>query len=215
MTHQIIDIDNWNRKAQYALFKTFEQPFFNICAPVDCAPLYHFSKKNSLPFFYCMLHTVLKTIQSIDELRYRIEGDSVLDYKTIHCGVTILQEDNTFIYCTLAYHTELKEFIHIALQDIENQKKSKGFIPHGRKDVVYVSAIPWVSFTAFQHARTNDNTDSIPRIVIGKFYQENEALKIPVSLEIHHALADGYHTGLFFEQLQQNLSHYKNKTNED
>ena len=37
----------------------------------------------------------------------------------------------------------------------------------------------------------------------GKFYEAEGRVKMPVTLQIHHAVADGYHCSLFFEAVEQ------------
>ncbi len=206
MEYKKTDLQQWKRKEQYDFFKKFDQPFFNIIADIEVGPLYRYSKKHQLSYFYCTLHSLLKTVNEITEFKYRIEGEEVYEYNQIDAGVTILMEDKTFIYCTLQYKSDLHQFVKEAKEAVEEQKSSKGFLPHDRKNLVYVSAIPWVSFSGFQHARQNNPQDSVPRFVLGKFYEQGNKMKMPVSVEAHHALADGYHIGQFFEKIQEHIN---------
>ena len=205
MKSKKIDLQHWKRKDQYNFFKNFDQPFFNITADIEIESLYRYSKKHKLSFFYCILHSILKTVNEITEFRYRLVKDGVFEYSEIDAGVTILMEDKTFIYCTIKYKSDLHQFVKEAIEAVEKQKKSKGFLPHERKNLIYVSAIPWVSFTGFQHARQNNPEDSVPRFVLGKFYEQDSKMKMPFSVEVHHALADGYHLGQFYEKIQEHL----------
>ncbi len=198
-----INLATWKRLPQYEFFKTFDQPFFNITANINVTELYAYTKTNQLPYFYTMLHTLLKVIQTIPEFRYRIYHGDVYEYTSIDSGVTILLEDETFMYGTVAYKENLRDFIVKSQADVERQKKERGFVPHGEPNVIYVSALPWVSFTGFQHARKTGMEDSIPRFVFGKYFKEGNELKMPLSVEVHHALVDGFHVGQLFERLQK------------
>jgi chloramphenicol O-acetyltransferase type A len=203
MKYKKIDLQQWKRKDQYDFFKTFDLPFFNVVANVDVTELYTYSKQEKLPFFYTTLHCLLQTINAIPEFKCRIDKQEVIEYEEVHAGVTILKEDNTFLYGTIMYNKDLLQFVKEGKASVEEQKRTRGFLPHGHTDLIYVSALPWVSFTGFQHAKKTDHPDSIPRVVLGKYFEENERLKMPVSFEAHHALADGYHAGLFFQYFQQ------------
>ncbi|MBL4649330.1 MAG: hypothetical protein JKY03_06320 [Aureispira sp.] len=205
MNYKKIDRSTWKRLPQYEFFKTFEQPFFNVTANIEVTKLYDHCKANDLPYFYTVLHALLKTIQIIPEFRCRIHKGEVLEYNTINTGVTILQEDQNFIYGTLDYYEKLEDFIYKSQTAIDLQKKEKGFVPHTEPNVVYVSSLPWVSFTGFQHARKFDVEDSIPRFVFGKYFKEGEQIKMPLSVEVHHALVDGFHVGRLFELLKESL----------
>lgn len=205
MDYKKIDLESWKRRSQYEFFKTFEQPFFNVTAIIDVTSLYAYTKANDLPYFYTILHTLLAIVHEIPEFRYRIHQEEVLEYTSINAGVTILKEDENFMYGTLSYHDDLLHFIHQSQTAIELQKKEKGFVPHTQPNVIYVSSLPWVSFTALQHARKTSVEDSIPRFVFGKYFKEGQRLKMPLSVEVHHALADGFHVGRLFELLEKKI----------
>jgi chloramphenicol O-acetyltransferase type A len=70
--------------------------------------------------------------------------------------------------------------------------------------LVYFSAIPWISFTSFEHALQLPG-DSNPRVVFGRHREVAGRRQMPVSLALHHALADGLHAGRFFESFQKGL----------
>ncbi|MBG7630682.1 MAG: chloramphenicol acetyltransferase, partial [Bacteroidetes bacterium] len=42
--------------------------------------------------------------------------------------------------------------------------------------------------------------------VFGGLFNENGSKKIPFSVEVHHALMDGYHVGLLFKNMQQYIN---------
>ena len=47
--------------------------------------------------------------------------------------------------------------------------------------------------------------DSIPRILFGRCVREGKRMKMPVSVEVHHALVDGLDVARFFERFAANL----------
>jgi len=69
--------------------------------------------------------------------------------------------------------------------------------------VIYHTTLPWMSFTSFAHARNKGRGESIPRIVFGKFEEDNSRLMLPLSVEVHHALMDGLHVGRFFTNFEE------------
>ena len=46
----------------------------------------------------------------------------------------------------------------------------------------------------------------MPRIVIGELHGPDGSERLPVSVDVHHGLADGLHVGQFLEHLQARLS---------
>jgi chloramphenicol O-acetyltransferase type A len=49
--------------------------------------------------------------------------------------------------------------------------------------------------------------DSIPRFAWGKYFQEGDTWKMPLSVQGHHAVMDGIHMGRYYETLQGYLHH--------
>jgi chloramphenicol O-acetyltransferase type A len=47
--------------------------------------------------------------------------------------------------------------------------------------------------------------DSIPRISWGKYFRDDNLIKMPLSVQVHHALMDGFHVGRYFQQVQKYL----------
>src|SRR5690606_28011801 len=71
-----------------------------------------------------------------------------------------------------------------------------------RDDLLFTTSIPWVSFTSFAHPTHLHPADSIPRLAWGKRFEAGDALKMPLSVQGHHALMDGLHMGQYFERVQ-------------
>jgi chloramphenicol O-acetyltransferase type A len=63
--------------------------------------------------------------------------------------------------------------------------------------------IPWTSFTGF-NLNLQKGYDYFPPIfTIGKFYEENEKYMLPLALQVHHAVCDGFHATRFINGLQE------------
>lgn len=204
-----IDIQSWNRKAQFDFFREFEQPFFNICTQVEISSVYQECKNHGQPIFLSLLYLLNRSLDLVREFRLRIHENEVLEFQEIHIGATILQDDNTFLFCTIKDHPEYETFIKNAQHALEAQKSANVFQPHDALNMIFVSSLPWISFTGFKHARNNGQLDSIPKFVFGKFTAEKDQLILPISIEVHHALADGYHVGKLLETFQDQLNTFK------
>ena len=46
----------------------------------------------------------------------------------------------------------------------------------------------------------------MPRFAWGKFFEEGGSLKMPLAVQVHHALMDGVHVGKFYARMQEYLS---------
>ena len=199
--YHIIDIENWKRKAAFLFFKDFDDPFFNVSVNVDVTNLYEKCKSEKLSFTLSMLYYSNRILNSIPEFRMRLKGEEVLEFEKINVSFTVLHEDNTFTFCYLDFQEDFKSFVENGQKRIEEELKTKQL--DGKADLldtIHYSILPWLQFTTFKHARRFNTGDSIPKITIGKRFQENDKWKIPISVEVHHALMDGFHLGQYFQK---------------
>ena len=208
---KIIDIENWDRKNQYDFFKNYEDPFFNITATLEVTNLYRFCKAHKLSFFLAGLYVANKAMNQIPEFKLRLDDGKVIAFDGIDISSTVLNDDDTFSFCHFESYSSIFEFIENGLKTIENLKNSiVGDSDVNAIAVVHSTTIPWVSITGFKHARNgNEKEIGIPKIVFGKYYNQDNRKIMPFSVEVHHALMDGIHVGLLFEKMQSIIDYLK------
>jgi chloramphenicol O-acetyltransferase type A len=94
-------------------------------------------------------------------------------------------------------------FIRRAEEEIALVKRRPGLEEKIQEDsMLFMTSIPWVSFTSFQHPLKLNPADSVPRFAWGRYRQNGEAFLMPLSVQGHHALMDGLHVGQFFQDFQ-------------
>ncbi|MEA3288025.1 MAG: CatA-like O-acetyltransferase [Candidatus Marinimicrobia bacterium] len=54
--------------------------------------------------------------------------------------------------------------------------------------------------------RNYGTDDSVPKIVFGKHEKRDGRVLMPISVEVHHSLLDGFHVGLYFKGFQQSIN---------
>jgi chloramphenicol O-acetyltransferase type A len=199
-----IDIDNWKRKEHFLFFKTYDEPFWGITTNVDCTNAYKKSKELNIPFFIYYLYLSLKSVNQIEEFKYRIEGEEVYCYEVVHAAATVLRENGTFGFSYIKYNKDLQVFTENAKQEIERVKNDNSLMPSDSgENVIHYTAIPWISFSGVSHARRFSLKDSVPKIAFGKILVENGHKLLPIAIHAHHALVDGLHAGKYLELFQQ------------
>lgn len=197
---QLLNIEEWPRKDHFNFFKEFEEPFFGICALVDCSTAFKYSKDNNISFFLFYLYCSLRAANEITPFRYRINENNIFVYDQVNASPTINRPDGSFGFSYMDYEPDFNQFIEKAKLEIERIQNSKGLIPAvSGENVIHYSSIPWINFTSLSHARAFRFKDSSPKISFGKMTEENNRKKMPVSVHVHHALMDGYDVGRHFE----------------
>lgn len=208
---QIIDLESWPRKDSFEFFKTYHDPQFNICANVTITKTYEFFQATGISKFIGMLWLISDAANAIAEIRCRIRGERVVEHHRVHPSFTWLNDDNTLTFCHAEYDQDAAAFFGNVQKGIAGVERNPAVADNKEKDdVLYISCLPWINFTSVSHPLRVDDTRSIPRITWGKFFQDRDQWQMPVSIQLHHGLADGYHIGLFFEHLQAGLNHPEN-----
>ena len=201
---QKLNIETWNRKEHFLFFKQMEEPFFGVTITVDCTKAYEKAKELGVSFFTYYLHKTLVAVNSIEPFRYRILNDEVYIFDRIDVSSTILREDKTFGFSQIEYSEDLNEFAENTKSEIARIQATTGLLTREySENLIHFSALPWINFTSFSHARSFSWPDSCPKISFGKMMDENGKKTMSMSIHVHHGLMDGYHVGEFVELFQK------------
>lgn len=209
MNYKKIDLNTWNRSYHYNYFmkpENFMRMRVGMTANIDITKLISTIKMNGLRCYPTFTYLVSKVINDHDCFKYaHHEGDLVL-WDKLNVRYPMLNESSeTVTSIWLEYDEDFKTFYAKALQDIEKYKGvqsmyAKENFPPNFYDI---TSIPWVSFTDFQiDMYGTDGSWLLPFVAIGKFFNHDDKVLMPVSLKVHHATCDGYHMGLFYNELQ-------------
>ena len=201
-----ININSWNRKQHYEHFMALEDPSFAVTIPFDVTKAYTFAKANNISFFAKYLHDCLKAINSVENLRFRIENDGIVEYDVIHASSTIMRSDNTFGFSFIHFDEDLSTFIQNINNEKERIQNSKDLYPPlNGLDCIHCSAMPWLNFSSQKEPKSG-SVDSVPKFAFSKAVKSNNSLQMNVAIQVNHALVDGYHISLFSEKFQEFLN---------
>lgn len=200
---RLIDMQTWPRREHFKAFSAFDYPHFSLCANVDLTAFYPFIKQRGISINLAIVYLLARAANAIPEFRYRIRPGEVVEHEIVHPSTTILIKEDLFSFCTIDYIKDFSSFAVRAAEQIAylQDHPTVGDKP-GQDDLLYMTAIPWVSFTSFMHPLHLHPADSVPRFAWGKFFEEGEFLKMPLSVQGHHALMDGLHVGRLFAEVQ-------------
>ena len=193
---QFIDLEAWKRREHYDLFLQARHPFFNVTVDVDVTSLWQRSRDRSVSFALGASFALLRAANAAEPMRLRLRGTGVWRHDTVGIGTTVLRTDDTFGFARLDFAPTFDEFVRRAAPAV-NKAKVPGPLDlmHEDDDLVYHSTLPWLRFTSFNNALPGN--DSIPRVVFGKVFADGSSWRMPLGVEVHHALADGLDVARF------------------
>jgi len=203
-----IDFATWDRRDHFHTFGNFQFPHFNMCADLDLTAFRPAVAEAGVPFTAALVYVIARTANDLPQFRQRIRGATVVEHDRVHPATTILVDDERFSFCSLNYSDDLKVFAaHFAARTAEVKNDPTVAVGTQRDDQIYMTAIPWVSFTSFSHPMPTLDADSIPRFAWGKFHQDGPRVTMPLSVQGHHGLMDGLHVGRYFARIDHYLHH--------
>jgi chloramphenicol O-acetyltransferase type A len=200
-----LDLANWARRDLFEFFRGFDKPYFNVCTRVDVTDLLALLHlKPNVSVSLACHYFALRVANEIEPFRYRLREDKVIVHDVVHGGTTVLMPNESFTFAYFDYEEDFDKFMLDAGRAVTEAKTGNvPFQPTNRDDTIYFTALPWLSFTSFSHARNWGREDSVPRIAFGKFVPENDRVLLPISVEVHHALMDGLHVGRYVTRLEE------------
>lgn len=205
-----IDLETWPRRVHFEFYKDMDMPHFNLTANVDITKFYPLIKQSKLSFTVGIIYILSRAANDIREFRLRIREDQLIEHEVVHPATTILISDDIFSFCFIDYFEDFSDFAVKAAEEIEYVKSNLVLEDEPEVDrYLFMTSIPWVSFTSMMHPIDLSPADSIPRIAWGKYFKDGDSMKMPLGVQAHHAVMDGVHMGKYFIKVQEYLDQPK------
>ena len=206
-TFRVIDQAIWPRREQFELFKTFGSPYFSITADVDIT-----AYRQRLPkggrFTIGLVYALAAAANAVPAFRQRIRGNEAIEFETVHPSIIVLNEQDAFRFCTFPFDRDFSIFSEGAPERIEKARHAASmFESSDQDDFLFLTALPWISFSGVFHATPTQAPDSVPRIAWGKYRDVAGRIMLPLNVQAHHALIDGIHVARFYTKVEEILGH--------
>lgn len=206
-----IDIDSWKRKEHFNIFRSMDLPFYNTNLNLDITGLREFTKEKGLGLTNTLIYLVTKTINNLENFKYRIVDNKVVLFDVIHPAFTHLMDDeDLFSLIVGVYKEDLFKFNRL-LDSKKQQCKSYFNMEEFTKgnNIAVISPQPWFSFTGIDHTLSLNKDDAVPKISWGKYFKDGDSVKLPFNIQVNHIFIDGYHIGQFVNLLQEYVLNVK------
>lgn len=209
MRFHIIDRENWNREQYFEHYLKLKCTF-SITVNVDITRLLKKLHQKGIKFYPVFIYLISKVVNNHKEFRTCFNDEGVLGYwEEMTPSYTIFhKDDKSFSSIWTDYSSDCYIFYKNYEEDMRCYANVHGLFTKGNipPNAFPISSIPWASFTGFNLNINNDGDFLLPIITCGKYFNEENKVILPVSLQVHHSVCDGYHASRFLEDLQQLIS---------
>ncbi len=211
---QIIDIETWERRDNYNFFLTLQDPSIAVTSEVECGGAKARAKAAGESFFLHYLYAILRAANEIKEFRYRTDKlKRVVLYDKVHAMAPIkINENGKFLSVYIPYdedfatfHRSATEIIQSLPEDGNPYASENSRLESNETDLINISAIPSLYFTAISPAQQRQDGTSYPLMTVGKVVVREGKQVMPVAIYINHGFVDGHHIALFYKKVEELL----------
>lgn len=209
MNYTGIDMDRWHRAPVYRHFIQDVRCVISVTAEIDVSELVSFCEKEKHRFYPAFLYVVSRVLNKREEFRlgYDTGGQLILWDNISPSYIVFHPQDEQFTRLVSEYNPDFSTFYTRITQDMEKNKDKRGFeISYPQKNTFDASCLPWLSYTACGLHVFDSGCYLAPVVTWGRYEKKDGALCLPLSIQIHHAVADGFHVARFFDDVSAEIS---------
>lgn len=206
MEFKLIDKDNWKRK------EYFDHYFFNVPCTYSMTVKMDITKiiKKKQKLYPTMLYYITTVVNKYEEFKMTIDEKGRLGmFDTMLPSYTIFHQDTkTFSNLWTEYYCKYEDFCKAYEDDMLKYANQSGLFVTANihENNFPVSMIPWTSFEGFNLNLQKSYDFLQPIFTMGKYYKENDKILLPLAIQVHHAVCDGFHICRFVNELQELLN---------
>lgn len=208
LSFQPIDRSSWPREPYSLHYHEAVPCFYSLTVKLDITAL----RAQNAKVYPTLLYLLTALVNRHPEFRTAFSSSGELGvYDQMHPSYTVFHpESKTFSNLWTRWSPDYPSFLADFNADQAQYGRCPEFFPKpGQPENVFtVSMLPWISFDGFNLNLPRGGDYLLPIFTIGRFFQEGDRCLLPLAVQVHHAVCDGFHLSRFLTQLQQELDRF-------
>lgn len=203
MSFREIDLSSWSRKEYYEHYHADVPCTYSVTVDLDITAV----REAGLKLYPTMLYLISAEVNRREEFRVTLSSDGVLGvYDRMHPCYTVFHKENeTFSNLWTEFDNDYRRFCASYEEDLKLyggvlKMDAKQGLPENNFPV---SMIPWVSFSGFNLNLKTGFDYLTPIFTMGKVYERGGRSLLPFSVQVHHAVCDGFHVSRLIAGIQE------------
>ena len=140
---------------------------------------------------------------------YQILSDGLYRYQNVKVNAVVMGSDNQLYFGDFKYANNFKDFNKEYKRVLEYCYKNNCHFIEDTGSLMATSAVINYPFESFSYGMSPTFGDNF--LMWGKYKKKFLKKELNITLRFHHALIDGQHAGMFFNELQKQISNLKIK----
>ena len=204
MKYTQVNIESWHRQEHYNFYRQI-QCNFSLTTDIDVTNVVALYKRNNYKFYPVMIYLLTKAVNSSSAFKMAMKEGELIEWDEVVPTYTIFNPDTeTFSSLWTEYDEDLHTFILYYQEDFELYQHHVGLSakPNLPENHFNISSLPWTTFSGFNLSFPEVKDYFAPIFTMGKFYEKDGKILLPLAIQVHHAVCDGFHVGKLIETLQ-------------
>lgn len=205
MTFTPIDRAHWARKEYFDHYFSQVPCTYSAVFQLDITRL----RQQGQKLYPTMLYHIATEVNLHEEFRTALDGVGQLGiYDRMHPCYTIFhKESETFSNLWTEYTPDYEAFCEAYRRDMAQYGGNLGMEakPGTPENTFPVSMLPWASFEGFNLNLQKGYDYLLPIFTMGRYQETGGKTLLPLAVQVHHAVCDGFHLCRFVNGLQARL----------
>lgn len=206
-----INLDEWNRSQYFYYFTKMLPTGYSISVNIDITNTYNMIKRLGKKFFPAYLYVSSRVISEHEEFRIANLDNELGYYEVLHPSYsTFHNDDKTISSMWTEYSSDFEKFYNNYMEDQDKYANNHGIMAKPEmppQNSCMIGMLPWIEFSSYTPVSYAPMNSFFPVIQAGKFFEKDGRKMMPLSISVHHAVADGYNVGLFLEDFQRYMNY--------
>ncbi|KLJ02242.1 type A chloramphenicol O-acetyltransferase [Streptomyces albidoflavus] len=205
-----IDLDTWPRRQHFDHYRRRVPCTYAMTVEVDVTAFAAALRRSPRKSYLAQVWALTTVVNRHEAFRMCLtaSGDPAV-WPVVHPAFTVFNPQRETFACVWApYDPDFGTFHDAAAPLLAEHSRATDFFPQGNPppNTFDVSSLPWASFTGFTLGIRDSWDHLAPIFTLGRYTEREARLLLPLSVQIHHAAADGFHTARLTNDLQTLLA---------
>lgn len=199
-------LEHWVHREHFLHFTKEVNCSVCLTASLDVTGLSRRCGETGRKFYICILYCISRVLNAHEEFRLQYNGrtEEVSCWREIHPAHLVFHPENeTFTGIYSRWDKDFLRFYDGCAADLLAGQSLSGYRAPGIPENVFdASYLPWISYDAMNLMLPQDHVYLGPIITWGRYRETQGQRLLPLTMQIHHGAADGFHVARFFHEVQ-------------
>ncbi len=199
-----IDLAAWPRREYFEHYVHRNPCTYSMTVRLDITNV----KEKGIRLYPALIYALATAVNRHEEFRCSIKDGVLGCYDRLEPSYTVFHRENeTFSLLWTAYEPDFSAFLAAYEADLARFVGQMGFQgkPNLPENTFDVSMIPWANFEGFNLNLQQCYDHLRPIFTLGRYEEREGRCTLPLAVQVHHGVCDGYHTCRLVQEVQEIL----------